>query len=133
MINIIEQRIPIDVYYQLRIGAGLSAKATEAATIGLANSLYAVTVKNELDEYIGMGRVIGDGGCFCQVADICVLPPYQGKGIGKQIMSKIKAYLNTLPETCYISLLADGDAGKLYEQFGFKATLPQSAGMYFKR
>ncbi len=134
MIQLIEQNIPTEIYLELRRASGLSAKSAEAATIGLAHTLYAVLVKNEQDAYIGMGRIIGDGGCFCQVVDICVLPQYQGKGIGKQIMEKIKAYIDhKLPETCYVSLLADGQADKLYAHFGFKETMPQSKGMFMKK
>lgn len=134
MINITATTIPIEVYQQLRIGSGLSAKSNLAASIGLANTLYGLLVTNDLDEPIGMGRLIGDGGCFCQVVDICVLPACQGKGIGKKIMQKLKAYIDEqLPPTCYVSLLADGDADKLYGQFGFKDTLPQSKGMFIKR
>ena len=81
-----------------------------------------------------MGRIIGDSGCFCQVVDICVLNEYQGRGIGKMIMQEIKDFIdNELPETCYISLIADGDASYLYEKFGFKDTLPASKGMFLKR
>ncbi|UYW02592.1 GNAT family N-acetyltransferase [Flavobacterium agricola] len=81
-----------------------------------------------------MGRVVGDGGCFAQVVDICILPSYQGQGLGKKIMQDIKKFINEqLPESCYVSLLADGQANKLYEQFGFQDTMPKSRGMYFKK
>jgi GNAT superfamily N-acetyltransferase len=134
MIHITEQHIPIDIYMQLRRESGLSTKSVQAATIGLAHTLFAVVAKNEQDAFIGMGRLIGDGGCFCQVVDICVLPNYQGQGIGKKIMEQIMAYVhNHLPESCYVSLLADGNADKLYAQFGFKETMPQSKGMYIKK
>ena len=134
MIQLISQNIPITIYQQLRISTGLSPKSDEAAKIGLANSLYSIAIKNEKGDYIGMGRLIGDGGCFCQVVDICVLPEYQGKGIGRKIMEKIKSYIdNQLPSSCYISLIADGDADKLYEQYGFKNTMPTSKGMAFKK
>lgn len=134
MIKIVEEEISVNVYQQLRIDTGLSPKSTDAAEIGLSNTLYAVVAKDEFDVYIGMGRIIGDGGCFCQVVDICVLPDYQGKGIGKKIMEMIKSYIDhKLPESCYVSLLADGNADKLYKQFAFKETLPQSKGMFFKK
>lgn len=86
------------------------------------------------NETIGMGRVIGDGGCFCQVVDICVLPEFQGKGMGKLIMENINRFIeNNLPKSCYISLIADGDASFLYEKYGFRDTLPESRGMYLQR
>lgn len=130
--EIIENNIPIEIYRELRIKAGLSSKDIEAATIGLQNSVYSVMIKKE-GTIAGMGRIIGDGGCFCQVVDICVLPEYQGQGIGKVIMQHISDFIQTkLPKSCYVSLLADGDANHLYEKFGFKDTLPHSRGMALK-
>lgn len=125
--------IPLTTYLTLRKDSGLSAKTPEAAAIGLRNSVCEVLVSDpESGEPIGMGRIIGDGGCHCQVTDICVLPSYQGKGIGKMIMQKIMDFIQEeLPVSCYISLIADGDASFLYEQFGFKDTMPASKGMAF--
>lgn len=130
--KIVEAQIPVGIYQNLRLSCGLSAKTDEACQIGLANSVYAVMVELE-GETIGMGRIIGDGGCFCQVVDICVLPKYQGRGFGKIIMQNISNFINTkLPTSCYVSLIADGDASFLYEQFGFQDTLPKSKGMFLK-
>lgn len=133
-LTIIENTIPIETYKKLRVSSGLSAKTTEAAEIGLANSLHSVMITKEDNEVIGMGRIIGDGGCFCQIVDICVLPEYQGQGIGKLIMENLMSYIkNKLPESCYISLIADGDADKLYAKYGFKDTMPKSKGMALKK
>jgi ribosomal protein S18 acetylase RimI-like enzyme len=131
-LSITETDIPQDIYRRLREETGLSPKTAEAAARGLSNSLYSVLVKAG-ETPVGMGRVIGDGGCHCQVVDICVLPEYQGRGIGKMIMEQIMGYINTeLPESCYISLIADGDAHHLYEQFGFKEVMPASRGMFYR-
>ncbi|PZF72079.1 GNAT family N-acetyltransferase [Taibaiella soli] len=131
--EIINSIIPVETYRRLRRECGLSDKTEQAATIGLKKTVHSVMVK-EAAEVIGMGRLIGDGGCFCQIVDICVLPQYQGKGIGKIIMKDLTDFIQTqLPESCYISLLADGDASFLYEQFGFKDAMPQSKGMFLKR
>ena len=128
--QVIEAPIPRLTYQQMRIDCGLSAKSTEAAEIGLANSLYAVMIQSE-GEVVGMGRVIGDGGCFCQVVDICVRPDHQGQGIGKLIMQQITNFIQTeLPSSCYVSLIADGNASYLYEKFGFQETMPEGRGMY---
>ena len=87
-IEILEQKIPVKLYQTMRVRCGLSAKSDEACQIGLDNSLYSIMLK-EGENVIGMGRVIGDGGCFCQVVDICVIPEKQGKGLGKLIMENI--------------------------------------------
>lgn len=129
--QVLYQNIPVVIYQQLRQECGLSAKTLEAAKIGLSNSLCSVTlVKTENNKIIGMGRLIGDGGCHCQISDICVIPAYQGKGLSKLIMQKLDEYIqDNIPESCYINLIADGTAYKLYEQFRFKEVYPASRGM----
>ena len=123
----------IATYQHLRVAAGLSAKSTAAAAKGLPNSLFAVQIL-QCDEVVGMGRIIGDGGCFFQVVDIAVLPAHQGKGLGKLIMREIMQFIETeVPQSAYVSLIADGQAQDLYAQFGFRHTAPASVGMALKR
>ena len=123
----------IDSYRHLRREAGLSEKTSDAAAIGLPNSLYAVQAfDGEL--VVGMGRVIGDGGLFFQVVDIAVLPAHQGQGLGKMIMREIMRFIDTdVPASAYVSLIADGQAQDLYAQFGFRHTAPASVGMALVR
>ena len=120
-------------YCHLRSVSGLSPKTAEAAARGLPNSLFAVQVLQG-DEIVGMGRIIGDGGCFYQVVDIAVLPAHQGQGLGKLIMREIMQYIEQqVPASAYVSLIADGQAQQLYAQFGFTHTAPKSVGMAMKR
>ncbi len=119
-------------YIRLRKAAGLSAKHPEGAAIGLRNSTFCVTLRLE-DQLIGMGRIIGDGGCFFQVVDIAVEPAYQGQGLGKLIMAHLTEYLDShAPKGSYISLIADVPADRLYKQYGFDYTGPEAVGMYKK-
>ncbi|UUD64752.1 GNAT family N-acetyltransferase [Pseudomonas seleniipraecipitans] len=123
----------VETYRHLRSAAGLSAKTVETATRGLPNSLFAVQILCA-GEPVGMGRVIGDGGSFYQVVDIAVLPAHQGRGLGKMIMGAISDYIaREVPESAYVSLIADGEAYRLYEQFGFALTAPASQGMALKK
>ncbi|MFB8413953.1 GNAT family N-acetyltransferase [Streptomyces albidoflavus] len=120
----------VDTYLRLRVVSGLSAKTREAAEAGLPNTWHGVTVLCG-DEAVGMGRVIGDGGCFFQVVDICVRPEHQGQGLGKRIMGELVGELERrAPDGAYVSLIADGDARFLYEKFGFRETAPASVGMH---
>ena len=123
----------LEDYIRLRAGTGLSTKAVEAARIGLRNTWFGVHVVHE-GETVGMGRIIGDGGCFFQVVDIAVLPQHQGNGLGKRIMAALMEHFETnAPKSAYISLIADGKANLLYSQFGFKPTAPASIGMWRKK
>ena len=120
-------------YRRLRKEAGLSPKTLEAAERGLPNTLFAVQILAG-DEMVGMGRVIGDGGNFFQVVDIAVHPTHQGRCLGKTIMREIAGYIEReVPHSGYVSLLADGKAVELYQQFGFVRTAPASVGMALKK
>jgi len=60
----IESHVPgIDDYLRLRQASGLSPFSREAAEKGLPNSIFGVCLMSG-DTIIGMGRIIGDGGCF---------------------------------------------------------------------
>lgn len=121
----------VDDYRRLRKLSGLSAKSPEAAAKGLGNTLYGVSLIQN-DELIGMGRIVGDGGCFFLVVDIAVHPGYQRRGLGKRIMQALDAWLRVnAPVSAHVSLLADGDARHLYAQYGFIETAPASIGMSY--
>ncbi len=126
------QRFPdVDDYRRLRNVAGLSPKSPEAAAKGLSNTLYGVSLIQN-GETIGMGRIIGDGGCFFVVVDIAVHPDFQRRGLGKQIMQALDAWLRAnAPVSAHVSLLADGDARHLYARYGFVETAPISVGMAY--
>lgn len=129
----IRQELPsVEDYLALRQEAGLSPMSIEGASAGLPNSVFAVTVYAG-EQLVGMGRVIGDGGCFFQVTDIAVKPSFQGQGLGKSIMQEIRTFLDSVPEKAYISLIADGEAAKLYAKYGFAPVMPASQGMFLRR
>jgi len=115
---------------RIRQGAGLSPISFQAAVRGLPNTLFGVSILFG-ERVVGMGRVIGDGGCFYHIVDIVVLPEHQGQGVGKRIMTAIMAYIeeDALP-TAYISLIAD--APDFYRKFGFRSVGPRSEGMYLR-
>lgn len=123
----------VDDYIRIRLGAGLGRKSQEAATIGLKNSLFGVMVFDE-GEPVGIGRVIGDGGCFFEIVDIAVLPEHQGRGVGRLIMTALMDYIRKhAPSSAYVSLMADHGTPAFYERFGFtRAALPAAAGMYLR-
>lgn len=125
----------VDTYISLRASTGLTPKTIQAATAGLANTLFAVQITHSFppNTVVGMGRIIGDGGCFFQVVDIAVLPAHQGKGVGKMIMKELKDWMGkNVPKSGVVLLFADGRANELYRQFGFVETAgltPSSVGM----
>lgn len=128
--DVVESFPGVDDYRRIRVNSGLQDREREAAEIGLKNTWFGVSVVLDGD-VVGMGRIIGDGGCFLQVVDIAVLPEHQGKGLGKRIMKALTDNLEQkAPASAYVSLIADGEANRLYAQYGFKPTAPESIGMY---
>lgn len=123
----------VETYRDLRVSSGLSGRTEEAAIRGLPNTLFGVQILHE-GMPIGMGRVVGDGGCFFQIVDIAVAPEHRGRGLGKLVMREIMNYIAVnVPESGYVSLVADGKAQDLYAQFGFVQTAPASVSMAFRR
>ena len=130
----VKSEIPdVRTYIDIRLAAGLSRKSEEAAAVGLKNSLFGVVVYSS-ETPIGIGRVIGDGGCFFEVVDIAVLPEHQKKGVGDSIMSSLMNYIHeNAPSTAYVSLMADHHTPHFYERYGFKISeMPKSAGMFLR-
>lgn len=119
----------IEDFRRLRRVTGLSEKTLEAATLGLPNSWFSVVVLHG-GRTVGMGRVIGDGGCHFQIVDMAVEAAHQGRGLGKAIFARLmRALQDGAPDSAYVSLIADGDARHLYAQFGFEPVMPASIGM----
>ena len=110
----------VEEYIALRSAAGLTGYSVEAATIGLGATMHGAWLRTETGRLIGMGRLIGDGGCFAQVTDIAVHPEFQRQGLGRAIMTELMGWAEVnLPKGCFISLIADPGAEKLYQSFGF--------------
>jgi GNAT superfamily N-acetyltransferase len=130
-IELVERFPEVEDYCRLRAAAGMSPKSHEAARRGLPNTLYGVQLHRG-GEVVGMGRIIGDNGCFFVVVDIAVIPEWHGRGLGKRIMAALDAWLSAnVPASAYVSLAADGDAKYLYEKFGFVETTPATVNMEY--
>ena len=130
-IELVEQFPGITDYCRLRIATGLSPRTPEAAARGLPNTLYGVSLRRD-GAVVGMGRIIGDGGCFYTVVDIAVMPEFQQQGLGKRIMSALDAWLcANAEESACVTLVADGDAKHLYAKYGFVESAPFAVNMEY--
>lgn len=128
-----EETPSLDIYIDIRLQAGLSRKSEEAAAKGLPNTIFGVVVYYE-ERPVGIGRIVGDGGCFYEVTDIAVIPEHQKKGVGILIMEALVAYFKeNAPSTAYVSLMADHGTPHFYEKFGFtRSEMPKSSGMHMR-
>ena len=119
---------PLDTYRRLRRVAGLTPRSVAAAEAGLPNTIAGVTVRDG-KRIVAMGRAIGDG-LFYQIVDIAVDPADQGRGIGTAVVAALMARLREIaPAEAHVSLIADGEAHRLYAQHGFAPTAPAAIGM----
>jgi GNAT superfamily N-acetyltransferase len=117
-------------YLELRAAAGLSPFPSAAAERGLAGSWHAVCVR-VAGRLVGMGRIVGDDGCFFQIVDMAVDPAHQRRGLGAGIMQRLAdALAARAPDGAFVSLLADPPGVRLYQRFGFQASAPASIGMF---
>ena len=120
---------PVEDYRRLRDIAGMTPFTEEAALRGLPNTLFGVTIRFE-GRAVGMGRIIGDGGCFYVVTDIAVDPAHQRRGLGKRIMAALMEWVRATGATsAHVSLIADKPADRLYAQFGFVDPAPEAIAM----
>ena len=130
-VELVERFPGVADYRRLREATGLSPKSEAAAERGLASTTYGVSLLRN-GEVVGMGRIVGDGGCFHFVVDIAVVPALQGQGLGKRIMDARDAWLRANAEpSAHVSLFADGDAKHLYARYGF-AQSDKSVGMFYR-
>ncbi|HET6433917.1 GNAT family N-acetyltransferase [Dyella sp.] len=119
-------------YLGLRTAAGLSAMSPEGARAGLPASWCAACLRHQ-GELVGMGRVVGDGGLFLFVVDIAVTPAWQRKGLGQRIMQSLMDQVHArAPARAMVGLIADGQAYRLYEKFGFRLVAPGAHGMLLR-
>ena len=87
----------------------------------MANTMYSVSVYED-NRIIGYGRIIGDGICFLYIHDVMVVPKYQNKKIGSQIMNKLIEKVNQVKlDNPYVRVYLGASKGKekFYEKFGF--------------
>lgn len=121
---------PVEDYRRLRAVAGLTPRSEAAARAGLPGSLAGVHVTDAGGRVVGMARAIGDGALVATVVDVAVDPAHQRQGIGEALMGALMARLRALmPAEAYVSLVADGEAHRLYARHGFEPVAPASIGM----
>jgi N-acetylglutamate synthase-like GNAT family acetyltransferase len=71
---------------------------------------------------VAFGRIVTDKATFAYLADIFVLPEWQGRGYGQVIVQAMVNYVDgcSVPKT----MLGTRDAAGLYEKFGFEPVTP---------
>ena len=72
---------------------------------------------------VGMARLLGDGGMSFYIKDFAVVPAYQGKGIGKQLMRALEQFVKEckpLDWAVSLELISSKEAVNFYKKYGFE-------------
>ena len=115
-------RLSVEDYCRLRSSVGWAPLVEEQAQSGLENSDFIVSCR-ENNETVGCARIFWDKGYIAYLADVIVIPEYQGQGIGKTLVSECIKYIDSqLKEGWRIKIVIVSAKGKeqFYEQFGFQ-------------
>jgi GNAT superfamily N-acetyltransferase len=75
------------------------------------------TAGSGLPKQVGFGRVVSDFATFAYLADVFILPEYQGQGLGKWLVATMLSH----PDLQAVGrwTLYTNDAHQLYRRFGF--------------
>ena len=91
-------------------------RVAEEIKAAFENSTHTLFVFEET-RLIAFGRVVGDGRYYAMLADIVVDPDYQGKGLGKYLVTTLN---NQLENYHFVNLSAAPGADDFYKRMGWK-------------
>ena len=121
MIEIVENKLDVETYLDIRASVHWKVLRKEQAEKALNNSLYTVMAV-ENGKTIGMGRIVGDGAVICYIQDFVVRPEYQGTSIGRKMMERLIAHVEELrmdQSEMMLCLMCAKGREQFYEKFGF--------------
>ncbi len=130
MITFKENELDVDTYLALRESVNWKKLSIEQAKKALSNSLYIICAYDG-ERPVGMGRIVGDGAVICYVQDLVIRPDVQHMGIGGQILTRLKEYVDNLksPNTeMMFALMCAKGREEFYKNHGFIARPTENLG-----
>jgi GNAT superfamily N-acetyltransferase len=126
-----ENTISVEDFNYLRESVKWNAIEKKLALKGIENALFIVRAIID-GKTIGLTRVSGDGGYNIFITDVIVLPEYQNKGIGKQLMTKAMNFINEKylekGQSIFVNLMSAKGRESFYKQFGFEERPNETVG-----
>ena len=122
--------ITVEDYNNLRASVGWQPLVPKQAAAGLQGTAFLVAAL-EGSRTVGMARLICDGGYIAFLADVIVLPDYQGQGIGRAMMERVMTYVRGQMKEGWrvlAALVAAPGKETFYEKFGFMTLHGDAAG-----
>ncbi|WP_303788773.1 GNAT family N-acetyltransferase [Ruminococcus flavefaciens] len=97
---------------------------------------YATFAVRDGGRIIAMARLIGDGGMAFYLKDLIVSPDYQGKGIGRELLSYVEDFVRgELKEGwwSFLQLMSAKGKEEFYLKCGYKAHPHERSGAGFTK
>ena len=108
-------------YMEMRRLVEWSAFPLEQAAEGIKNTFILMCFRVD-GKPVALGRAVSDRGYVVYIADVIVIPEYQGNGLGRKIMESLMEQIKASMKPGYrimITLMAAQGKEKFYNKFGF--------------
>ena len=108
-------------YMEMRRLVEWSAFPLEQAAEGIKNTFILICFRVD-GKPVALGRAVSDRGYVVYIADVIVIPEYQGNGLGRKIMESRMEQIKASMKPGYrimITLMAAQGKEKFYNKFGF--------------
>ncbi|MDE6031705.1 MAG: GNAT family N-acetyltransferase [Oscillospiraceae bacterium] len=122
MLEYIDEAPTLEEYKEMRRQVNFMQLSDRIAANALNNAFH-ITVVRDGGRAVGMIRVLSDGSYANFITDVIVIPEYQHRGIGTEMMRRTVEYMrSTISEGETIVLYLMSAIGKepFYKQFGFR-------------
>ena len=116
-----ENMLTVTDFLRFRELAGWNGVTQKQGEMALKATLLSITVVYQ-GQVIGIGRLIGDGQIMCYIQDVVVLPEFRNQGIGRAIMQRLIAFVESvgIPHTTVrVGLFSAKGKEGFYENLGF--------------
>ena len=125
---------PIDMYFHLFESTGWNVEyrlSKEELETSLRNSFHFISVYDE-DRLVGFGRIVSDGILHAMIYEMIVLPDYQNRGIGSEVLERLlkKCREKNIRD---VQLFCAKGKRTFYEKHGFEARPNDAPGMQLKK
>ena len=120
MIELVEDKLDIDTYLELRQSVNFRKLTRDQAKKGLSNSMYTLVAFKD-GKAVGMGRI----------QDLIIRPEVQGEGIGGLILETLKKFViqeGYEGTTMMFDLMCAKGREEFYKKHGFIARPTENLG-----
>jgi len=117
----ITNHITAEEYMEMRKIVGWHAFPLEQAEEGLKHTAFLYCLRKD-GKPVALGRAIWDHGYVVYIADVIVVPEYQGQGLGRGVMEYLMDKIRGIVKPGYlvmVSLMAAKGKEPFYNKFGF--------------